>query len=102
MLDKPQRIFGRDREWDGLSSWATRPTPGGASLGVVSGRRRQGKSFLLQALAEAAGGMYFAATEATETESLRLFAGALSRYTREVSEVPYRDWNDAVADLFGA
>jgi hypothetical protein len=35
-------------------------------------------------------------------ESLRLFAGAVSRYTREVSEVPYRDWNDAVADLFGA
>ncbi|MCP2361856.1 AAA+ ATPase superfamily predicted ATPase [Nonomuraea thailandensis] len=68
----------------------------GAGLGVVSGRRRQGKSFLLQALAEAAGGMYFAATEATEAESLRLFAEAITRFTREVVEIPFRDWNDAI------
>jgi AAA+ ATPase superfamily predicted ATPase len=102
-MDKPPRIFGRDREWDGLAGFATRsagPAMGGASLGVVSGRRRQGKSFLLQALAEAAGGMYFAATEATETESLRLFTEALARHTREFVEAPFRDWNDAIAHLF--
>jgi AAA+ ATPase superfamily predicted ATPase len=64
---------------------------------VVSGRRRQGKSFLLQALAEATHGMYFAATEATEAESLRLFTEALTRYTREVVEIPFRDWNDAIS-----
>ncbi|MFI6791867.1 ATP-binding protein [Nonomuraea sp. NPDC050383] len=75
---------------------------GGAALGVVSGRRRQGKSFLLQALAEAAGGMYFAATEATEAESLRLFTEALTRYTRETIEIPPRDWNDAITYLFRA
>jgi uncharacterized protein len=32
-----------------------------ATLGVVSGRRRQGKSYLLQALATALGGIYFPA-----------------------------------------
>jgi uncharacterized protein len=103
-MDKPERIFGRVREWDGLASFATRPisaTQGGASLAVVSGRRRQGKSFLVQALAEAAGGMYFAATEATEAESLRLFAEALSRHTGEFVEAPLRDWNDAIARMFG-
>ena len=47
---------------------------------------------MLQAVAEASGGMYFAATEATEAESLRLFAEALSRYIREFVE-PLRDWN---------
>ncbi|MDP9793225.1 AAA+ ATPase superfamily predicted ATPase [Catenuloplanes nepalensis] len=102
-MDKPSRIFGRAREWDGLAAFATRPvgaTAGGASLGVVSGRRRQGKSFLLQALAEAAGGLYFAATEATEAESLRLFTEALTRHTREVVRAPFRDWNDAIAHLF--
>jgi AAA+ ATPase superfamily predicted ATPase len=101
-MDKPQRIFGRAREWNGLVSFATRSTEatqGGASLGVVSGRRRQGKSFLLQAATEAAGGMYFAATEATEAESLRLFAEALSRHTREFVE-PLRDWNDAISRMF--
>ncbi len=101
-MDKPQRIFGRTREWDGLASFATRPieaTQGGTSLGVMSGRRRQGKSFLLQAVAEAADGMYFAATEATEAESLRLFTEALSRHTREFIDPP-RDWNDAISRMF--
>jgi AAA+ ATPase superfamily predicted ATPase len=102
-MNKPPRIFGRTREWDGLAAFATRPieaTAGAASLGVVSGRRRQGKSFLLQALSEAAGGMYFAATEATETESLRLFTDALARHTRAFIEAPFRDWNDAIAHMF--
>ena len=75
-------VTDRDREWDGLAAFATRSTDataGGASLGMMSGRRRQGKSFLLQAVAEAAGDMYFAATEATEAESLRLFAEALAQ-----------------------
>jgi AAA+ ATPase superfamily predicted ATPase len=100
-LDKPSRVFDRAWEWAGLTSFVQGPgTAAGATLAVVSGRRRQGKSFLLQALAEAAGGMYFAATEATESESLRLFADALTRFTREVVDPPLRDWNDAVAALF--
>ncbi|MEZ0074931.1 ATP-binding protein [Planotetraspora sp. GP83] len=104
MITKPERIFDRVREWQGLVSFVSGapagPVPGGATLGVVSGRRRQGKSFLLQALAEQMGGMYFAATEATEAESLRQFAEALTRYTREVAEHPFRDWNDAISYLF--
>ena len=102
MVEKPGRVFDRVREWQGLVSFAGRPAAqpgGGASLGVVSGRRRQGKSFLLQALAEATGGMYFAATEATEAESLRLLTESLARYTREVADSPMRDWNDAIAYL---
>ncbi|GLY31717.1 hypothetical protein [Kineosporia sp. NBRC 101731] len=102
-MEKPSRIFGRSREWDGLAAFAGTPpeaTQGGAALGIVSGRRRQGKSFLLQAMAETAGGMYFAATEATETESLRLFAETLSRHTGEFIGAPPRDWNEAIAHLF--
>ena len=38
----------------------------GATLGVVSGRRRRGKSYLLQALTAVAGGIYFPALEVTE------------------------------------
>ncbi|MGP3911856.1 ATP-binding protein [Nonomuraea sp. 10N515B] len=104
MIVKPERVFDRVREWQGLAGFAApqrrSSAPAGAALGVVSGRRRQGKSFLLQALAEVTGGMYFAATEATEAESLRLFTEALTRYTREVVEIPFRDWNDAIPYLF--
>lgn len=103
-MDKPNRVFDRTWEWNGLASFAQGPAVDqvGATLAVVSGRRRQGKSFLLQALAEAAGGMYFAATEATETESLRLFTDALTRFTRTVVDPPFRDWNDGIAGLFRA
>ncbi|BEL01924.1 ATP-binding protein [Actinoplanes sichuanensis] len=102
-MEKPPNIFGRNREWDGLVSFATMPlaaTQSAAALGVVSGRRRQGKSFLLQAMTEAAGGMYFAATEATEAESLRLFSEALARHTQEFIATPFQDWNEAIAHMF--
>ncbi|MCA1703028.1 MAG: ATP-binding protein, partial [Actinobacteria bacterium] len=56
-----------------LLRFCTDPSPG-ATLGVVSGRRRQGKSYLLQALCSALDGFYFGATEATEAESLRQLA----------------------------
>jgi uncharacterized protein len=102
-MEKPGRVFGRAREWEGLSSFATRRLARpGATLGVVSGRRRQGKSFLLQALTEATGGMYFAATEATEAESLRLFIEAFSRFTTEVPAHAPHDWDDAIGYMFRA
>ena len=96
---KPARVFDRAREWQGLAAFAADLAPG-ATLGVVSGRRRQGKSFLLQALTQEVGGLYFAATEAIEAESLRLFADALARHAREVIDPPFRDWNDAIRHLF--
>ena len=99
MVAKPDHVFDRAREWQGLVSFA-RGRHAGATLGVVSGRRRQGKSYLLQALAQQLGGLYFAATEATEAESLRLFADALVRHSREPIEIAFRDWNDATRYLF--
>lgn len=99
MTGKPAHVFNRSREWDGLAAFVARERPP-ATLGVVSGRRRQGKSFLLEALARETGGLYFGATEATEAESLRLFTDTLVRHTRAVIEHPFRDWNDAISYLF--
>ncbi len=98
-LVKPDQVFDRVREWQGLAAFAS-DAGLGATLGVVSGRRRQGKSFLLQALAREIGGLYFAATEATEAESLRLFTETLVRHSGEVVDPPFRDWNDAIRRLF--
>jgi hypothetical protein len=44
---KPDHLFDRDAEWKGLVSFAADAHPG-ATLAVVSGRRRQGKSYLLR------------------------------------------------------
>jgi hypothetical protein len=46
MTTKPSHVFDRDREWRALDSFAFDPR-GQATLGVVSGRRRQGKTYLV-------------------------------------------------------
>lgn len=97
-LEKPVHLFDRDAEWRGLASFAADTRPG-ATLGVVSGRRRQGKSYLLQALATATGGIYFPALELTEAVSLRLFSDELIRFTGSPVP-PFRDWLDAIPYLF--
>lgn len=78
-LAKPGWVFDRDFEWDVLSRFA-RTGSARVRLGIVSGRRRQGKTFLLRALAEATGAFYFAAAEATAADSLREFGAALAAH----------------------
>src|SRR5258708_18521 len=97
-MRKPDHWFDRDAEWAGVVSFASDARPG-ATLGVVSGRRRQGKSYLLRSLATSLDGMYFPALEMTEAVSLRLFADELIRFTG--GPVPrFRDWLDAIPYLF--
>lgn len=93
-MDKPVTIFDRDREWAALAGFATDPQPG-ATLGVVSGRRRQGKTFLLEALCRQAGGFYFGATEAADAESLRRIGTALTEHVRPPAAFHFADWAEA-------
>jgi uncharacterized protein len=97
---RPDHVFDREREWAGLTSFASNPHPG-AMLGVVSGRRRQGKSFLLEALTSVTGGLYFPALEETEAVSLRAFTSALIRQGIPVGR-PLQDWGDAVELLLSS
>ncbi len=99
-LIKPERVFDRDGEWAGLTRFAANAHRG-TLLGVVSGRRRQGKSFLLEALTTASGGMYFPALEETEAVSLRAFGNALVRQGVPVDR-PLRDWGDAISLLLSS
>lgn len=69
-MKKPTAIFDRDWEWGELRRFVTDPRPG-ITLGIVSGRRRQGKSLLLHALAEASRGFYYETIDGNETEILR-------------------------------
>lgn len=100
MAAKPDHVFDRDREWAGLTRFAGNPHRG-ALLGVVSGRRRQGKSFLLEALSTATGGVYFPALEETEAVSLRAFAAALLRHGIAVDR-PFQDWGEAISRVLSA
>ncbi|MFI6176015.1 ATP-binding protein [Nonomuraea sp. NPDC051191] len=98
MIPKPKRIFARDFEWRALSDFVERRTSR-PQMGVVSGRRRQGKTLLVASMARETGGFYFGASEATERESLNLFADALSRHLG-APPIHFATWDDAIRHLF--
>jgi hypothetical protein len=87
-------MFDRDAEWMELTAFASDERPG-ATLGIVSGRRRQGKTFLLRALCEATGGFYFAADEATDGESLHQIGAALGTHLKLPSALRLESWHEA-------
>lgn len=68
-MRRPSEIFDREWEWDVLTRFAADPSPR-MTFGIVSGRRRQGKSTLLRALCEVTSGIYVQAIEATRPEAL--------------------------------
>ncbi|WP_031087782.1 AAA family ATPase [Streptomyces sp. NRRL WC-3549] len=95
---KPSDMFDRDWEWSELTAFAA-DAGREATLAVVSGRRRQGKSFLLDSLARAAGGFYFCAYEATEAESLRRFGEELGDYTGAAAPLRFDRWESGIDAL---
>jgi AAA+ ATPase superfamily predicted ATPase len=98
VLDRPAEMFDRDQEWQALSAFATTPASG-ALLGIVSGRRRQGKTFLLRALTRATGGFYFAADEATDRESLNQLGSALADHLDQPAPFRFDTWHSAIDAL---
>ncbi|MFI5082907.1 MAG: ATP-binding protein, partial [Streptosporangiales bacterium] len=94
-IRKPPHVFGREREWKALADFAADPRPE-VTLGIVSGRRRQGKTYLLRSLAAAVGGFFFEAAEATEAESLRMFGAALARQAGSAADFSFSGWEDAL------
>ena len=95
---KPDTVFDREFEWSALADFVG-GSAAGATLGIVSGRRRQGKTLLLQELCAATGGLYFAATEATAAESLRLLAHELAEYGEQRVPLALSSWEDALDAL---
>ena len=96
VLGKPTDVFDRDAEWADLADFALSPLPG-LRIAVVYGRRRQGKSYLLRRLADAAGGLYHLATEQAEAVSLRRFGDSLAVWSGlSVSAFGFSGWEQAL------
>lgn len=94
-IPKPAEMFDRDVEWSELTRFVRYPGRQPA-LGIVSGRRRQGKTFLLDAVCMTTGGFYFAATEALQAESLQQFGAALAHYQNEPAPRRFSGWAEAI------
>jgi uncharacterized protein len=97
-MKKPATLFDRDWEWRELARFANDTRPG-ITLGVVSGRRRQGKSWLLHALAEATGGFYYESIDGSESEVLRDLGIKLAAYTEAPAPFGFSSMAQALAAL---
>lgn len=97
-MDKPAEMFDREFEWAELTRFTSHQA-GGAALGVVSGRRRQGKTFLLDAVTRANGGFLFTATETTEADALRQFGEAFAHFRGEPAPFRFAHWDEAIAQV---
>jgi len=99
-MNKPLHVFDRESEWRALSRFAGDELEGPA-LGIVYGRRRLGKSLLLDALSEATGGFYHLAVQQDEALALRSFGEDLARFAGAPGPIILRDWSAAIEALFG-
>src|SRR6185436_15680332 len=95
---KPDHIFDRDWEWGELTRFVPDPRPG-VTLGIVSGRRRQGKSLLLQAAAEAAGGFYYEVIDGNEREILADLGTKLGAHLGAPASLELRSVEHAITAL---
>lgn len=91
---KPAGLHDRDRQWAALAEFAT-STGMGARLGLVYGRRRQGKTLLLDLLANATNGFVFTGLPQAGPLNLRRLAKAYAAYAG--GPVPaFEDWEQAI------
>ncbi len=97
-ISKPRDMFDRDFEWDELARFAANSS-GRATLGIVSGRRRQGKTFLLDALTVQSEGFMFTAAETTEADSLHQLGQALASHLGEPTPFRFANWDEAITRL---
>ncbi len=96
---KPEALFDRDREWSDIAEFVTaagRPL----RLGIVYGRRRTGKSYLLRRVVEQFGGLYHLSLREGRQMALARFGDAIGALADPVRPPPVRhdDWRAALED----
>src|SRR5215471_1659714 len=89
-------FVNRDRELSALERWWSSP---GASMGLVWGRRRVGKSALIRRFARTRRSVFHVATGRPPEQELlelsRAAAPALGTAERDLTADPFRNWDDA-------
>src|SRR5258708_12346885 len=95
---KPDELHDRDVEWTVLASFAPNPAPG-ATLAILYGRRRQGKTLMLELLAEARGGFLFTGLEQSSAQNLAAMSEAYRAFTGTAVPVAFAGWDQVVDAL---
>jgi uncharacterized protein len=93
-----QSMVGRARELARLTEFATDATAN-ATLGIVWGRRRVGKSLLLETLVSETHGFYHHAIRGSSGEALRGLAEDLARHLKLPAPLAFESWEQAMTAL---
>ncbi len=99
MLQKPDDLYDRAWEWDALARFVDSQAAG-PRLGVVFGRRRQGKSLLLHSMCEATGGFYHVATQTNAADALAQLGRGLGHALGAPTALHLSSWDAAVRAIF--
>lgn len=97
-IPKPGALFDREVEWSDLTSFATNPAPG-ATLAILYGRRRQGKTLMLELLAEAREGFLFTGLEQSSAQNLAAMSQAYRTFTRTAAPIAFAGWDQVMDAL---
>lgn len=95
-MERPAALFGREREWADLIGLAAAAQPR-FRLGMVYGRRRFGKSFLLRRLVEQTGGLYHLALEQEARPALERFSAQVAQLMPVPAPLRFDDWHAALS-----
>lgn len=95
MKDKPPSLYNREVEWSDLVGFVTGPGQR-LRLGILYGRRRYGKTYLLRRLVESVGGIYHLSLQEERRSALDRLAATVS--LQQPGEPPLRfdDWYNAL------
>jgi AAA+ ATPase superfamily predicted ATPase len=98
---RPKGLFDRTQEWSDLTDVVSDERPG-LHIGIVTGRRRQGKSFLLRSLISSTPGMYHQAQELERAQALARFADDTAR-SRGLppGSLHFNNWDTAIRTALG-
>ena len=98
MWPKPAVLYDRESEWEALSGFAA-DAGAGAALALVYGRRRQGKTLLLELLSESAGGLVGAGLEQSSAQNLAAMGEAYARRQGMGAPIAFAGWTAAIEAL---